>query len=551
MKIARRKFIGLVAGAAAGAALGGSGGRLFSDALSSSNQPIYPPRGPEQFILSVCRACPGGCGIRARRIGNRIVKVEGNPLHPISGGRLCPRGQAAIQALYHPDRLRVPMRRVGPRGSLTSFRAATWNAAAAQIAGRLRSIRDEQRPESVVLIRGADRDINTRVARRFLEAFGSPNDIPFDRGSEAGALALYLTQGVRATPAPDIRGADYILSLGSEFLEVSPAPVFASRAYGDFRQTRTARRGKLVQVDPRLSITAASADEWIPIRPLTHALFALGVAAAIVEEGLYDREFVSERSIGFEEGAGGGLRAILQQQFSLERVAAESGVSVNVILRIARELAGARKGLVLPPQKGPLLGGHLYDHLAVHILNALIGNVDQAGGVLIADDVPIEAWPAGGLDPVATAGRARPRIDGVGPDSMLSGDLEQLCARADHGPAISSRGALRRRCRPAIRDDDAQAVRRRARSRAARSGLCHRFRTTPRCTPTGFSPSRISSRAGTCRPRRPRWPFRRSAWRHRHWQSRCTTRVQREMCSSIWRGASDSSTPCHGRTSRR
>ncbi len=418
-----------MAGAAAGAALGAPGGRLFSDALMSANQPIYPPRGPEQFMLSVCAACPGGCGIRARRIGDRIVKVEGNPLHPISGGCLCPKGQAAVQALYHPDRLRVPMRRVGPRGSLTSFRPATWDAAVSQIAGRLQSIREEQRPESVVLIRGADRDIGTRVARRFVGAFGSPNDIVLDRGSEAGALALFLTQGVRAMPAPDIRGAEYILSLGSELLEASPAPVFASRAYGDFRQTHAARRGKLVHVDPRLSITAASADEWIPIRPLTHSLFALGVAAAIVEEGLYDREFVGERSVGFEDGAEGGLRAILQKHFSLERVAAESGVSVNVILRVARELAGTRKGLVLPPQKGPLLGGRLYDHFAAHILNALIGNIDQSGGVLIADEVPVDAWPDDAHDAVSAAGRRKPRLDGVGPDSMLSGDVEQL-ARA-------------------------------------------------------------------------------------------------------------------------
>lgn len=429
LKIARREFIGLVAGAAAGAALGAPSGRLFSDALQSANQPIYPPRGPEQFVLSVCTACPGGCGVRARRIGDRIVKVDGNPLDPISGGRLCPKGQAAIQALYHPDRVRVPMRRVGPRGSLASFRPATWDAALAQIAGRLRSIRDEQRPESVVLIRGADRDLGTRVARRFIAALGSPNDIVFDRGNEAGALALFLTQGVRATPAPDIRGADYILSLGSEFLEVSPAPVFASRAYGDFRQTHAARRGKLVQVDPRLSITAASADEWVPIRPMTHALFALGVAAAIVEEGLYDREFVAEHAIGFEDGPNGGLRTILQGHFSLERVAAESGVSVNLILRIARELAGARKGLVLAPHKGPLLGGRLYDALAAQILNALIGNIDQSGGVLIADDVPVDPWPDDAHDGIAAAGRRKPRLDGVGADSMLSGDVEQL-ARA-------------------------------------------------------------------------------------------------------------------------
>lgn len=426
MKIARREFIGLVAGAAAGAALGAPGGRLFSDALLSANQPIYPPRGPEQFVLSVCAACPGGCGIRARRIGNRIVKVEGNPLHPISGGRLCPKGQAAVQALYHPDRLRTPMRRFGPRGSLASFRPATWDSAMEQIAGRLRSVREEQRPESVVLIRGGDRDLDTRVARRFFEAFGSPNDIVFDRAGEAASLALFVTQGIRAVPAPDIRGAEYILSLGSEVLEASPAPVFATRAYGDFRQTHAARRGKLVQVDPRLSITAASADEWVPIRPLTHGLFALGVAAAIVEEGLYDREFVAERAVGFEEGADGGLRAILQKHFSLERVAAETGVSVNVILRIARELAGTHKGLVLPPQKGPLLGGRFFDAFAAHILNALIGNIDQSGGVLVADDVPIDPWPDGPHDGVAATGRRKPRLDGVGTESMLNGDVEQL-----------------------------------------------------------------------------------------------------------------------------
>ncbi len=425
MKIARREFIGLVAGAAAGAALGAPGGRLFSDALQSANQPLYPPRGQEQFILSVCTACPGGCGVRARRIGNRVVKVEGNPLHPISGGRLCAKGQAAIQALYHPDRIRQPLHRIGPRGFLSSFRPATWDSALTEISGRLRSIRDEQRPESMVLLRGRDGSIGTRAACRFLAAFGSPNDIAVDRDGEAAALAVFLTQGLRARPAPDIRGADYILSVGSEFLEAPSSPVYTARAYGDFRQTHAARRGKLVHADPRLSITAASADEWMPIRPLTHALFALGIAAAIVEEDLYDRDFVAERTIGFDDGNGGGLRAILQKHFPLERVAAETGVSVNVILRIARELAGARKGLVLPPAKGPLIGSGLREHLAVHILNALIGNIDRSGGVLIADDVDIDAAPAS-LDAVATAGRKKPRVDGVGIDSLLSADPEQL-----------------------------------------------------------------------------------------------------------------------------
>lgn len=425
MTIARRQFIGLMATAAAGAAAGFPGGRLVNDALSTANQPIYPPRGPELFVLSVCTACPGGCGIRARRIGKRVVRIAGNPLDPVSGGRLCAKGAAAIQALYHPDRLTRPMRRVGPRGSLASFRPATWDAAMAEIGGALRSVRDEQRPESVVLIRGGDGDIGSRVARRFLDAYGSPNDIAFDRASEAGAIAMMLTQGVRATPAPDIRAAEYILNLGSEFLESPPSPVYTARAYGDFRQTHTARRGKLVHVDPRLSITAASADEWIAVRPGTHATFGLGVAAAIVAEGLYDREFIGERSNGFDESEGGGLRAVLAQNFPLEKVATETGVSVNVILRVARELAGARRGLVLGPNKGPLLGARVYDHLAAQILNALIGNIDQQGGVLIAEQAPIEA-PRSDYDAIAAAGHRHPRLDGIGADSWSGADPEQL-----------------------------------------------------------------------------------------------------------------------------
>ncbi|HEX7419620.1 MAG TPA: molybdopterin-dependent oxidoreductase [Thermoanaerobaculia bacterium] len=414
-----------MAGATAGAAIGLPGGRLFSNALLSANQPIYPPRGPEEFILSVCNACPGGCGIRARRIGNRVVKIEGNPLHPISGGRLCLKGQAALQALYHPDRIRTPLRRVGPRGALASFRPTTWETALREIAARLRSVREEQRPESVVLIRGAGGEIGTRVARRFIDAFGSPNDIPFDRASEASAAALFLTQGLRATPASDIRAADYILSLGSEMLEASPSPVYTTRAYGDFRQSHAARRGKLVHVDPRLSITAASADEWIHIQPGTHATFALGIAGAMIAEGLHDREFVGDNSTGFDDGPDGGLSGILEQHFPLEKVAAETGVSVNVILRVAREFAGAQKGLALAPNKGPLLGGRAFDHLAVHILNAVAGNIDQPGGLLVAEDVQLEVSPSE-RDAIAAAGHRRPRLDGVGGDSLIAGDPEQL-----------------------------------------------------------------------------------------------------------------------------
>lgn len=417
MPLGRRRFVGLLAGAAAGTAVGLPVGQLFNDVLASGDQQIDPPGGPEDYVLSVCTACPGACGMRVRRIGERVVKLAGNPLHPVSGGRLCAKGQAAIQALYHPDRLRSPLRRVGARGSLASFKPDSWERALAEISSRLSSLRDQRRPESFVFLHGGE-GAGIRLVRRFAEAFGSPNVIHLDRGSDADALALFLTQGIHATPAYDIRSADYILSLGCEFLEAAPSPVFTTRAYGDFRQTRTAHRGKFVHADPRLSLTASSADEWIAIRPGTHGTFALGVAAAIVEEGLYDREFVAEQCAGFEDG----LRPLLKQQFGLEAVVAQTGVTVNTILRVAREFAGSR-GVALGPRKGPLLPGRLFDHLAAHVLNGLVGNIDQAGGVLVSDAAPLTSRPIA-PDAVARIGLQQARLDGRA--GAAKGDAEQL-----------------------------------------------------------------------------------------------------------------------------
>ena len=372
--------------------------------------------------------------MRARRISERVVKLEGNPLHPVNAGRLCPKGQAALQSLYHPDRVPGPLRRKGPRGSLQSFERVSWERAFTEVGGRLRSLRESRRPESLVLVRGNSGGTGTRAARRFLQAFGSPNDVAFDRGEEAASLALWLTQGVRAAPAYDVASTDFVLSLGGAMLEASSSPVHMTRAYGQFRQGRTGRRGKLVQVEPRLSITASSADEWIPVRPGTEGVFALGVAGVLVSEGLFNRDFVLERTRGFEDGAGSGegggdgLRSLLARHYSLERVAAETGVSVDVILRIAREFAGARSSLAIGPRKGPLLPGQLFDHLAAHVLNALAGNVDGPGGVLVPEEAPLAAWPELPPDAIAKEGRARPRLDGAGgkDEPLLASDPERL-----------------------------------------------------------------------------------------------------------------------------
>lgn len=421
MSMERRRFLGISVGAVAGVALGVPAGRAFSHMLSSADSPIYPPRGFETFTLSVCAACTGGCGMRVRKIGERVVKLEGNVLHPINAGRLCPRGQAALQAFYHPDRVPGPLRRIGPRGSVASFERATWDQALEALSGRLKSLREHHRPESLVLLRGRPEGLGTRVAQRFLQAFGSPNDVLLEQGEEAAALALLLTQGTRTLPFYDLQSSEYVLSLGASLLEAWGSPVHMTRAYGEFRQGRTGRRGKLVQVEPRMSLTAGASDEWIAVRPGTEGVFALGVAGVIVAEGLYDKDFVALHTTGFEAATGGGasLRECLERNYRLEQVSARTGVSVNVILRIAREFANARTRVAVGPRRGPLLPGRLFDHLAAQVLNALAGSVDMPGGVLVPEHVPLAPWPALASGPVAAAGRAKPRVDGTGPSGEL------------------------------------------------------------------------------------------------------------------------------------
>jgi menaquinone reductase, molybdopterin-binding-like subunit len=437
--IGRRRFLGLGVGALAGGALGIPAGRILSGMLSSADATLYPPKGVEGFVLSVCGQCPGGCGLRVRKIGERVVKLDGNPLHPVNAGRLCPRGQASLQGLYHPDRILGPMRRKGPRGSLGSFERATWNEALDVLSGRLRSLRDRRRPESLVLVRGSGGGIGPRVARRFLSAFGSPNDVALDRGDEAASLAVYLGQGVRTAPVFDVQSTAYVLSLGGALLEGWSSPVYMMRAYGEFRQGRTGLRGKLVQVEPRLSITGSSADEWIAVRPGTEGIFALGIAGVIVAEGLYDRLFVLERTAGFEEGSGGrpSLKELLEKHYNLERVFAETGISANVILRIAREFAAARSRLAVGPRRGPLVPGRLFDHLAAQVLNALAGSVDAPGGVLVQEEVPLAPWPSLSETSIASAGRAHPRLDGAGGAGkefpLLASDPERLAENIEAG----------------------------------------------------------------------------------------------------------------------
>lgn len=419
----RRAFLG--AAAAAGALAG-------CDGLDGPwPLPYAVPKGPvpgsegwrpgeERWVRSVCLQCPGGCGIRVRVVEGRAVKIEGNPDHPLNAGRLCPKGQNGLQVLYDPDRIQEPLRRVGPRGT-GRFEPVPWEEAIREVGKRLREIREAGTPERLAVLSGRVRGHMEDLLDRFLAAYGSPNGIDgASVGSDSTPVALQLQQGVRAYPAFDWTGTNYVLSFGASLMEAFRPTVYLLRAYSALRRGTPGARTKFVQVDPRFSVTAAKADEWIPVAPGTDAALALSIGHVLVRDGLFDRAFVEESTFGFEDWtdphgvAHRGFRSLLLGEYPPAAAAGITGVPAETIERIAHEMAAHRPAIAVAERGVGMQTGGVYARMAVHSLNALLGSIDRPGGILVQEDPPFLEWPPFEPDATARRGLARPRLDGAG-----------------------------------------------------------------------------------------------------------------------------------------
>jgi len=417
MELTRRKFL-FLSGAAAGLSLLPS---EFSELLGavSESEHDWPGPGVETWVNSVCQLCPGGCGIRVRLLDGWPVKILGNPDHPINQGGLCPKGTAGLQVLYDPDRIRHPLKRVGPRGE-GKWKEISWDEAIELVAGKLRDLRAEGRPERLVAIRGQVRGFMRTIFDRFLEAYGSPNYVSLGTGCDATEAVLWLSQGIRGTVGYDLENASYALSFGVSLFEGNSSPVWQMRACAALRQGHPGRRGKLVAIDPRFSTTAAKADEWIPLQPGTDGALALGIAHVLLRDGLHDETFVRDHTFGFDrwvdrEGTPHeGFHDMVLRDYPPAEVAKISGVPEKTIERVAREFALQRPAVAIGDRGASRYANGMYTRWAIHCLNALVGSIDAPGGVVVPRDVPFTPLPAVSRDAVAELGRARPRLDGAG-----------------------------------------------------------------------------------------------------------------------------------------
>jgi anaerobic selenocysteine-containing dehydrogenase len=388
--------------------------------------------GLEERRTSACLLCPARCGIRGRVVDGRLVRIMGNPLHPMNQGGVCPRGLAGVQMLYHPERLASPLVRVGPRGA-GQWQPVSQEGAVALVTERLQSLRAEGRPEALALLAGYCAGSMQDLWRQFLRSYGSPNYVADDYADGTDAI-MSLMHGIPRRPAYDLERADLVLSFGAPLFESWWAPLQAFAAFAGPNENGEGRR-RFVQVDTRFSRTAARAQEWIGIRPGTHAVLALGVAYVLLRDELFDAAFVERHVTGFDDfvDEGGrrreGYRSLVMRNYRPEEVSAVTGVPVERITQLARALAQRRASVVVCGPDVTLAPNGVVAGMAVHSLNVLLGSVNRPGGVLFGQDAPLEPLPPPVLDEISNAGLGREPV-GEAPPPFGAGDRALRFAEA-------------------------------------------------------------------------------------------------------------------------
>ena len=400
MGLSRRDFLKWSAISAVGAVAC----NIFREGEMEIQSPLEMPEdlvtGQDNWYATLCRQCPEREGIVVRVMEGRAKKVQGNPLYPTNQGKQSARCEAGLQALYHPDRLPGPMLR--DRGS-GQFRNIGWNQAMSLLLFQLEQLRDSNTTSRMLMITEPLRGHLGMVTNRFVEDYGG-RLMAFEPLEQAGLrVAIKRLFGQDVLPDFNIEGTRYLLSFGADFLSTWVSPVRYARGYGQFRTSGNGKaRGTLVHVDPRYSMTAANADQWIPIAPGMEGVLALSIAQVIISQGRGAPDVVAAIT--------GGAGASALDDFQPEKVVSNGdphfiGIpetirgepAAETIKRIAGEFAEMGPSLAIGGGEAAAHTNGLFNLSAIFALNYLVGSVGRKpgeGGIVFNPPSPIETLPA-------------------------------------------------------------------------------------------------------------------------------------------------------------
>lgn len=319
---------------------------------------------------SYCDMCYWRCGLKVRSRDGKAFKIDGNPKHPNNWGVVCAKGNAGIAQVFDPDRLKYPMLRTGERGE-NKWARIPWEEAYDRIAEGFLKVRDKYGPEALVLIGHGTWE---KPYHRLMHALGTHNTTSPVYGLCCGPRGmsnkLVIGRNLTGNETYDSENCKYFLMMGRNVTE----SIHNGETLGWV--SGKANGAKSVYVDPRYTITASKSEEWLPIRPLTDHAFLLAMINVVIKEELYDKAFIGEYAVGFDE-----LKA-RTAKYTPEWQAPITDIPADAVRRIAREMAEkAPAVLVYAPRRNTRTTNDLGMGLSVSILNSLFGVWDRKGGV--------------------------------------------------------------------------------------------------------------------------------------------------------------------------
>ncbi len=399
MATSRREFI-QIGGAGLGAAALGSG--LTTKWWGLDPDVVHDPgTDGDQVIPTFCELCFWKCGVLAHVKDGKVTKLVGNPEHPLSRGKLCPRGTGGTGLLYDPDRLKKPLlRRTGKRGA-QDFEEVSWEKALDFTAEKLLKIKKVCGSDKVALF---SHGFGGSFFKHLLFAYGSANVTAPSYGQCRGPreVGFNLTYGASlgSPEVLDIAHSRCLTLIGSHLGEN-----MHNTQVQDFAQM-IANGGQLVVVDPRFSTAAGKARYWLPIRPGTDLALLLAWTHVILNEGLYDRDYVEKNATGLEE-----LRAHVADK-TPEWAFTETTIAPSTIVETARFIAGSRPAsLIHPGRHVTWYGDDVQRSRAIAILNALLGSWGRRGGIFVPTQMSVPKYPVPDYSEKAKAAQDHP--DGV------------------------------------------------------------------------------------------------------------------------------------------
>ncbi len=409
-QLTRRTFI-KIAGGAGGAAAVTTG--LTTRWWGLDPDVVPDPRTDgEQVIPTFCELCFWKCGVLAHVQGGRVTKLKGNPDHPLSRGRLCPRGTGGTGLLYDPDRLRKPLIRTSKRGE-ERFQEASWDAALNKIAEAMTRIKERHGPEAMAMF---SHGYGGSWFKHLLTAYGSKNiAAPSSaqcRGPREVGFQLTFGAGLGSPEPLDIANTRCLTLIGSHLGENMHNTQVQEMAEA------IGRGAELVVVDPRFSTAAGKARYWLPIKPGTDIALLLAWIHVLIEEKLYDAPYVEQHATGLAE-----LTEHVKDK-TPEWAYPITGLRPELIRDAVRLMAAAAPASIIHPGRRTTWYGDDTQRLrAIAIIAALLGSWGRRGGYLVPSGISVPQYPYTQYTykPKAPVDRPSPAIFPLAAETLASG----------------------------------------------------------------------------------------------------------------------------------